>query len=93
MRTGFNFPSRGFAKPAKPFGIGSRLRVHLVHEVNGLRDAAESMWRRAKSIKGKDGNPLIGWPSPSQSPTVWVARFSVQLMVFVSNRSWIVWLP
>ncbi|CAE7833581.1 unnamed protein product [Symbiodinium sp. CCMP2592] len=54
-----------------------KVAIHVL-KVNGLQDAAESMWRRAKSIKGKDGKALIGWPSPSQSPTVWVSGLSTR---------------
>ena len=49
-------------------------------KVNGLNDAAETMWHRAKSLQTSDGKTLIGWPSSSQTPTVW-ASWIAQLAV------------
>ncbi|CAJ1459827.1 unnamed protein product [Effrenium voratum] len=46
--------------------------------VNGLAEEAESMWRRAKAVRLADGKAPIAWPSPSQTPTVWVPGLESQ---------------
>mmetsp|Transcript_36781 Transcript_36781/g.84940 ORF Transcript_36781/g.84940 Transcript_36781/m.84940 type:complete len:411 (-) Transcript_36781:150-1382(-) len=52
-----------------------KIAIHVL-AVNGQFEAAETMWHRAKSHKRSDGHSFIGWPSPTQTPTVWVPGLS-----------------
>jgi len=48
-----------------------KIAVHCLRVANHM-DLADAMWNRAVALRSMKSERHIGWPSPMQTPTVWI---------------------